>query len=95
MLTPAERLELLIRGGEALYGPNWQSPLARGLGINLRTVQRWVAHDAGFPSVAVLQQLVEHCRERAAVFDQTQNEIAAELDRTGNGELANPKTGSQ
>jgi hypothetical protein len=44
-ITPAERLELLIRGGKALYGPKWQSPLARGLGIDLRSIQRWVAGD--------------------------------------------------
>jgi hypothetical protein len=35
---------LLLRWcGECLYGEHWVSPLARALGVNLRTMQRWVA----------------------------------------------------
>jgi ribosome-binding protein aMBF1 (putative translation factor) len=29
--------------GTALYGPEWQSPMATDLGVNVRTVQRWAA----------------------------------------------------
>lgn len=36
-------LELLHRAGELLYGQDWQSELARALGISARSVQRWVA----------------------------------------------------
>jgi DNA-binding transcriptional regulator YdaS (Cro superfamily) len=36
-------LELLHRAGELLYGQDWQSELARALGISPRSVQRWVA----------------------------------------------------
>ena len=32
--------------GELLYGPRWQSDLARDLGVAGRTVRRWVAGDA-------------------------------------------------
>jgi hypothetical protein len=78
-ITPAERLELLIRGGEALYGPNWLSPLARGLGINVRTLQRWVAHESGFPPLGVLYQLVEHCHRRTAQIEKMRAEIAERL----------------
>jgi hypothetical protein len=77
-LTPAERLELLIRGGEALYGPNWQSPLARGIGVNLRTVQRWAAGDFA-PPPGVLERLLEHARERIAEIKQAREEIAGRL----------------
>jgi len=31
--------------GEALYGERWQSTLARDLGLNLRTMQRWAAEE--------------------------------------------------
>lgn len=34
---------LLSQIGEALYGEQWQSPLARALDVNLRTMQRWAA----------------------------------------------------
>lgn len=34
--------ELLIRTGEALYGPRFQSDLARALSVNDRTMRRWI-----------------------------------------------------
>lgn len=37
------------RIGEALYGPRWQSELAREKGINLRTMQRWAAGQSDAP----------------------------------------------
>lgn len=33
----------LTIAGQALYGPQWQSALARDLGISDRTMRRWVA----------------------------------------------------
>lgn len=32
---------LLREAGEALYGPRWQSEMARALDISNRTVRRW------------------------------------------------------
>jgi hypothetical protein len=78
-ITPAERLELLIRGGEVLYGPNWQQPLARGLGINVRTIQRWVAHESGYPPLGLLYQLIELCHRRTAQIEKMRVEIALRL----------------
>jgi hypothetical protein len=40
---------LLRRAGAALYGDRWQSPLARDLGVALRTVQRWTDGDRAPP----------------------------------------------
>jgi len=37
-------IALLREAGEALYGPRWQSDLARDLKVSDRTVRRW---DAG------------------------------------------------
>ena len=37
-MTPTQLRQL----GEALYGPRWQSDLARDLGVSDRTVRRWV-----------------------------------------------------
>lgn len=44
-MTPT-RLE---RIGEALYGPRWQSELARELGVADRTVRRWVSGETPEP----------------------------------------------
>src|ERR1700730_4441841 len=35
--------ELLKRVGESVYGQQWQAPLARDLGVNERSMRRWVA----------------------------------------------------
>jgi hypothetical protein len=69
-IAPAERLALLVRTGEALYGRHWHRDLAEALGINLRTMQRWAAGDF-VPPVAVMDRLTEHCRERAAEIEKT------------------------
>lgn len=29
--------------GAALYGPQWQTPMAAALGVSVRTVQRWAS----------------------------------------------------
>ena len=42
--------DLLRDAGEALYGPLWQSELARALGVNGRTVRRWMAKDNAIPA---------------------------------------------
>jgi hypothetical protein len=78
-LPAARRRALLIRGGEAIYGPNWQSPLARALDINLRTIQRWYAGGPGAPPMGMLNQLIEHCNERIAVIAQVRENIAQQL----------------
>lgn len=38
-MTPAE----LRRIGLRLFGPRWQTPLARAIPVNARTVRRWLA----------------------------------------------------
>ena len=39
-MTPSDHL---AAAGRALYGQLWQSALARDLGVNDRTMRRWVA----------------------------------------------------
>lgn len=41
---------LLCEVGEALYGPRWQSDLARDLGITDRTMRRWAAGASEIPA---------------------------------------------
>lgn len=68
------KLDLLRRTGEALYGPHWQSDLARALGVNLRSLQRWGAGNfqppAGiWPELAAL--LTARREELAALARET------------------------
>lgn len=46
---PVSACDLLREAGEALYGPHWQSPLARDLGMALRTMQRYAAGSRPVP----------------------------------------------
>lgn len=43
-------IDFLRAVGEALYGPRWQAGLARDLGVNERTVRRWVAGASPMPA---------------------------------------------
>jgi hypothetical protein len=40
---------LLREAGEALYGPRWQSDIARDLEVADRTVRRWIAGHTPIP----------------------------------------------
>jgi hypothetical protein len=59
---------LLVECGEALYGPQWQSALARDLGVADRTMRRWVAGTTDVPS-GLYPDLLRLTQERAAVLD--------------------------
>jgi hypothetical protein len=64
---------LLQRAGEALYGPRWQSEMARDLDVADRTVRRWIAGDelpAGIP-----QELKAICRDRIARLKDLVSEL--------------------
>lgn len=59
---------LLKRCGEAMYGPRWQSDLARDLKVSDRTVRRWVDGSSDVPD-GVYLELLGLCQERAAELD--------------------------
>ncbi|RWO90908.1 hypothetical protein [Mesorhizobium sp.] len=44
-MTPTE----LERRAKALYGDDWQSPLARRIRVDARTVRRWKAGEREIP----------------------------------------------
>ena len=67
---------LLVECGEALYGPQWQSALARDLGVADRTMRRWVAGTTDVPA-GLHVDLLRLTQERAAVLDA----LAARLKR--------------
>lgn len=59
---------LLKRCGEALYGPRWQSEVARDLDVSDRTVRRWVDGSQDVPD-GVYLELHRLLTERAAEID--------------------------
>ncbi len=59
---------VLVETGEALYGPRWQTDLARDLGVSDRTVRRWAAGTAEMPQGAYTD-LLRLTQERAALLD--------------------------
>jgi hypothetical protein len=54
--------KLLQDAGQALYGPRWQTDLARDLDVADRTMRRWLAGDDMPPGVAM--DLWRKCEER-------------------------------
>lgn len=76
-LTPAD----LRRIGEAMHGPEWQTPLARDLGISPRAMRYYAAGERAFPSkhlpklrALVSASLVE-ARERVRVLRMIEREM--------------------
>jgi hypothetical protein len=59
---------LLVECGEALFGPRWQSELARELAVSDRTVRRWVAGTSEVPP-GLYVDLLRLTQERAAALD--------------------------
>lgn len=58
---------LLVECGEALYGPRWQSELARELDVSDRTMRRWAA-GADVPD-GLYTDLLRLTQERAATLE--------------------------
>lgn len=64
---------LLVQCGEALYGPQWQSALARDLDVSDRTMRRWAA-GADLPAGLYLD-LLRVMQERVARIDALSNTL--------------------
>jgi hypothetical protein len=63
--------------GQALYGSQWQSDLARAFGVNDRTVRRWHSGTTPVPAAAWIY-LHQLCREHATKLKA----LAAQLEKT-------------
>lgn len=68
--------KLLRDTGEALYGPRWQTDLARDVNVSDRTMRRWVAGADDLPA-GVAFDLLRLCEERAALLDDMINRLKA------------------
>lgn len=68
--------EILERVGLALYGAQWQSPLARDLGVAIRTLTRW--HTGAFRPPDLTGELLALCEGRGLEIAR----LIGELDQT-------------
>lgn len=68
-------LLLLHDAGAALYGPRWQSDLARAIGVSDRTMRRWAAGD-GAPPAGVWADIHRLLAERQAVIGELLPQLA-------------------
>lgn len=59
----------LIEAGRALYGERWQSPLARALGVNERTVRGWLSGRSN-PAPGVEDEIRRLLAERRTAIDR-------------------------
>ncbi len=66
---------LLRQAGEALYGPRWQSALAKALGMSDRHMRRLAAGQADV-NAGMTADLASLCRERAGSL----GDLAERLD---------------
>lgn len=69
---------LLQRVGESLYGPRWQTDLARDLDVSDRTIRNWVA-GATEPPSGIYVDCLRLVTERAAELD----DLIGQLKRSG------------
>lgn len=70
---------LIAQAGEAIYGPRWQSELARELRCNIRTIQRYAAgtHE---PPPSIWQEIAEIAAQRRDALDALIPRLLAESD---------------
>lgn len=68
--------KLLHDAGEALYGPRWQSDLARDLQVSDRTIRRWASGADDLPAGVALD-LWRICLERTADLDSVIERLKA------------------
>ena len=71
---------LLRAVGEALYGDQWQTPLADALGVNLRSLQRWAA-GTSTPSSRAMPGIIADLRRLVDARGRDLARLAAQLDR--------------
>lgn len=67
---------LLHETGEALYGPRWQSDLARDLGVSDRTMRRWAASAEEAPP-GVYLDLLRLTQERSMALEALADRLKA------------------
>ncbi len=69
--------DLLREAGKALYGEQWQSALARAIGVNERTLRRWVTGKWDMPP-SLTGDIAKICVERADALHEMAERLETE-----------------
>lgn len=70
-------ISLLLEAGEALYGSQWQSPIARDLNVADRTVRRWIAGESPIPD-GISEDVKNLVTSRITVLSRVMDRFADE-----------------
>ena len=70
---------LIRQAASVLYGPNPALGLSEGLGVNTRTVQRWLAGQNAVPA-GIWNQLLDLAAEREAEITELRVRLAEKLE---------------
>lgn len=73
----------LAKVGEDLFGPEWQTPLARALGKNNRTVRRWASGETAPIPDSVWAEIAGLCAPQAAQLGKRAKALATWPARLG------------
>ena len=72
--------ELIKSVGPALFGRNWQSELADWLGVNRRTIRRWMSGEDE-PRAVMWTELLDITQERHAQLSEMIEAIAERVQK--------------
>ena len=78
-----KELDLFTALGTALYGPLWQSELARQLDVSVRTMQRWAGGQFAIPPgiwTDLLKLLADREAELARLRPLLEKQVASTFD---------------
>ncbi|MCG7412051.1 helix-turn-helix domain-containing protein [Moraxella nonliquefaciens] len=83
--------DLLIKVGQALYGTQWQSDLARALDVDSRRVRQWLNDERPIPEWlsselnALLTKNINDCQHlQQALASQTKPSLSSEVTEQQN-----------
>jgi hypothetical protein len=63
-------IELFEKIGQALFGPFWQCEMARALGVNERTVRRWIVAKRGTIGENYSASILRLCLNRVGALQK-------------------------
>lgn len=79
-MTPEQLKEI----GNLLYGERWQAPLARDLGVNVRTVARWATGEIVM-RYGVERDIVALCKRRINNLQKVVDAYIQSTPQAGSG----------